>query len=259
LGTLISLLDVRKVYDNGEIKVPALRGVTLTVGRGELLAVRGSSGSGKSTLMNIIGCLDRPTSGTYLFDGRDTSRLSRRELARIRNGKLGFVFQGFNLLKRYRAAENVELPLLYAGVSARERRRRAAETLELVGLADRAGHTPGQLSGGQQQRVAIARALVNRPQVLVADEPTGNLDSRTGGEILGVLQRLHRELGQTILLVTHDPAVAERAPRQVTMRDGLIDSDVSRGQRTEAEGHRGQRTEDRGQGRTNGAAWCSSS
>jgi putative ABC transport system ATP-binding protein len=232
LGTLISLQDVRKVYHNGEVKVPALRGVSLTVLRGEFLAIRGSSGSGKSTLMNIIGCLDRPTSGTYLFEERDTSRLSRRELAHIRNRKLGFVFQGFNLLKRYSAVDNVALPLLYAGVSARERQQRAQEMLDLVGLADRAGHTPTQLSGGQQQRVAIARALVNQPQLLVADEPTGNLDSRTGEEILAVFERLHRDLGQTTIVVTHDAAVAERAPRQVAMRDGLIASDIARGQRS---------------------------
>ena len=232
MGTLISLKDIRKVYHNGEVKVPALRGVSLTVLRGEFLAIRGSSGSGKSTLMNIIGCLDRPTSGTYLFEERDTSRLSRRELAHIRNRKLGFVFQGFNLLKRYSAADNVALPLLYAGVSARERRQRAQEMLDLVGLADRAGHTPTQLSGGQQQRVAIARALVNQPQLLVADEPTGNLDSRTGEEILAVFERLHRDLGQTTIVVTHDAAVAERAPRQVAMRDGLIASDIARGQQT---------------------------
>jgi putative ABC transport system ATP-binding protein len=214
------------------VKVPALRGVSLEVGAGEFVAVRGSSGSGKSTLMNIIGCLDRPTSGTYHFAGRDTARLSRKELAHLRNRELGFVFQGFNLLRQYSALDNAALPLLYAGVTAAERKRRALEMLELVGLAARAGHTPTQLSGGQQQRVAIARALINRPRLLVADEPTGNLDSRTGEEILKVLERLNRERGQTILLVTHDPAVAERAPRQITVRDGLIDADISQFEHT---------------------------
>jgi putative ABC transport system ATP-binding protein len=227
LGALISLTDVRKVYHTGEVKVPALRGVSLTVLPGEFVAIRGSSGSGKSTLMNIIGCLDRPTSGTYLFENRDTSRLGRTELARLRNQKFGFVFQGFNLLQRYPAVENVELPLLYSGVPARQRRQRALEMLDLVGLSDRAAHRPNQLSGGQQQRVAIARALVNRPQLLVADEPTGNLDSRTGQEILAAFEQLHNELGQTILLVTHDPAVADHAQRQVFVSDGLITSDVT--------------------------------
>jgi putative ABC transport system ATP-binding protein len=226
---IIALDNVHKTYDTGEVKVHALRGVSLTVLAGEFLAIAGASGSGKSTLMNLIGCLDRPTSGRYVLDGQDTSRMSRAELAHVRNRKLGFVFQGFNLLKRHSAVENVEMPLLYGGVGARERRRRALEVLALVGLTDRARHRPSQLSGGQQQRVAIARALVNRPQVLLADEPTGNLDSHTGSEILAEFERLNRELGQTIILVTHDSALAAHAPRQVTVSDGLIVSDTVRG------------------------------
>jgi putative ABC transport system ATP-binding protein len=226
MGTVIQLDNVTKVYDTGEVKVPALRGVSLKVLAGEYLTIVGASGSGKSTLMNILGCLDHPTSGTYRFDGQDVSKLSRTALAHLRNRKLGFVFQGFNLLKRHSAVENVELPLLYAGLSSRERRKRALKMLELVGLSDRANHLPNQLSGGQQQRVAIARALVNDPQVLLADEPTGNLDSKTGAEILAEFQRLNRELGQTIILVTHDPNIARCAPRQVTVKDGLIESDV---------------------------------
>jgi putative ABC transport system ATP-binding protein len=226
VATIIGLDNVHKVYDTGAVKVPALRGVSLTVLSGEFVAVMGASGSGKSTLMNIIGCLDHATNGTYLFDGKDVSRLNRRELAQIRNRKLGFVFQGFNLLKRHTAAENVELPLLYAGLSARERRQRALETLKLVGLEDRALHLPNQLSGGQQQRVAIARALVNQPQILLADEPTGNLDSRTGEEILREFEHINRDQGQTIVMVTHDADIAAHAGRQVTMRDGLIESDV---------------------------------
>jgi putative ABC transport system ATP-binding protein len=177
--------------------------------------------------MNIIGCLDRPTEGIYRFDGQDVSQLSRRELAHLRNRKLGFVFQGFNLLKRHSARENVELPLIYAGVAAPERRRRALAMLEMVGLADRAGHMPTQLSGGQQQRVAIARSLVNEPQILLADEPTGNLDSKTGAEIIDEFKRLNREIGQTIIIVTHDPGIAAQAHRQIVVKDGLIETDVS--------------------------------
>jgi putative ABC transport system ATP-binding protein len=216
------------VYDTGAVQVPALRGVSLQILRGEFVAIMGASGSGKSTLMNIIGCLDHPTGGTYHFDGVDVGKLDRTQLAHIRNRKLGFVFQGFNLLKRHPAIENVELPLLYAGISPSERRRRADEMLKLVGLSDRSHHMPNQLSGGQQQRVAIARALVNSPQIILADEPTGNLDSKTGEEIMNEFQRLNRELGQTIVMVTHEPEIAAYATRQITVRDGLIGSDVSR-------------------------------
>ncbi len=226
LGNVIELEDVWKVYATGEVKVPALRGVSLAIDRGEFVAIVGASGSGKSTLMNLLGFLDRPTSGTYRFCGKDVSRLSRTDLAHLRNQKLGFVFQGFNLLRRHAAVENVELPLLYAGVPARDRRERALEMLKMVGLADRAWHHPNQLSGGQQQRVAIARALVNQPEVLLADEPTGNLDSKTGKEILAEFRRLNHEHGQTIILVTHDPTIAAVAPRVITVKDGLIESDI---------------------------------
>jgi putative ABC transport system ATP-binding protein len=223
---IIELQDVHKVYATGAVAVHALRGVSLSVAPGEFVAIVGSSGSGKSTLMNVLGCLDQPTRGVYRFERQDVGRLGRRARARLRNAKLGFVFQGFNLLQRQTAVENVELPLLYAGLSPRKRRARALEVLDLVGLADRAGHLPNQLSGGQQQRVAIARALVNHPSVLLADEPTGNLDSRTGTEILGEFRRLNAEQGQTIILVTHDPAIAAWARRLVTVRDGLIASDL---------------------------------
>jgi putative ABC transport system ATP-binding protein len=223
---VIALENVHKVYDTGEVKVPALRGVSLQIAAGEFVAIMGASGSGKSTLMNIIGCLDRPTAGRYCFDGQDVSGLNRKELAHLRNHKLGFVFQGFNLLKRHSAVENVEMPLLYAGIPARRRRQRALEMLRIVGLQDRAAHMPNQLSGGQQQRTAIARALINQPQVLLADEPTGNLDSHTGTEVLLEFQRLHRERGQTIVIVTHDPAIAGFAARLVTVKDGLIEKDV---------------------------------
>ncbi len=226
MSSAIELDNVHKVYDTGAVKVPALCGVSLAIDTGEFVAVMGASGSGKSTLMNIIGCLDRPTDGTYRLDGRDVGRLDRAALARIRSQKLGFVFQGFNLLKRHTARENVELPLLYAGLSARQRRRRALEILDVVGLSDRADHLPNQLSGGQQQRVAIARALVNGPQIILADEPTGNLDSQTGDEILQELQRLNQDRNQTIILVTHDRDIAARAPRQITMRDGRIAHDL---------------------------------
>jgi putative ABC transport system ATP-binding protein len=225
MATVLALENVTKVYDTGEVKVHALRGVTLQIATGEFVAIMGASGSGKSTLMNIIGCLDKPTGGMYWFAGKDVSRLNRTQLARIRNHKLGFVFQGFNLLKRHSAVENVEMPLLYAGVSARARRQQALQMLRLVDLQDRANHMPNQLSGGQQQRVAIARALVNNPEILLADEPTGNLDSKTGAEILNEFQRLHREHGQTIIMVTHDDAIAACAVRLITMKDGEVASD----------------------------------
>jgi ABC-type lipoprotein export system ATPase subunit len=225
MSGIIELKDIHKVYQTGTVQVPALRGVSLTIEPGDFLAIVGTSGSGKSTLMNILGCLDHPTSGNYLFDGQDVARLSRTALAQLRNHKLGFVFQGFNLLKRHSAVENVVLPLLYAGLSPRQRRARALEMLGRVGLAERVHHMPSELSGGQQQRVAIARALVNRPQVLLADEPTGNLDSRTGAEILTEFQRLNRELRQTIILVTHDPTIARWVTRLVTVRDGCIAGD----------------------------------
>jgi putative ABC transport system ATP-binding protein len=231
MASIIALDNVTKVYDTGAVKVPALGGVSLQISRGEFVAIMGASGSGKSTLMNIIGCLDRPTAGTYLFGGEDVHRLGRTELAHVRNRKIGFVFQGFNLLKRHSAVENVAMPLLYAGMPARKRHKLALEMLRLVGLADRAGHMPNQLSGGQQQRAAIARALVNQPQVLLADEPTGNLDSKTGAEILREFQRLHRERGQTIIVVTHDASIAGYAARLVTVRDGLIESDVATSER----------------------------
>ncbi len=229
VGILIALDNIEKIYDTGAMKVQALCGVSLTVHSEEFMAIMGASGSGKSTLMNILGCLDRPTSGTYRFDGQDVSQLSRQELAHLRNRKLGFVFQGFNLLKRHSAVENVEMPLLYAGVSSAERRRRALAMLEIVGLADRGHHMPNQLSGGQQQRAAIARALINQPQIILADEPTGNLDSHTSDEILREFQKINQERGQTIIMVTHDPHIASYADRQIVVRDGLIESDSAVG------------------------------
>jgi putative ABC transport system ATP-binding protein len=227
VGRLIELSAVHKTYatDGGDVR--ALRGVTLTVEDGEFVALVGPSGSGKSTLMHLLGLLDRPTSGTYRFEGEDVSRLSRTALSALRNRKIGFVFQGSHLLPRQTAWENVAMPLLYAGLPARERKRRALELLARVGLTDRAHHRPNQLSGGQQQRVAIARALVNRPRLLLADEPTGNLDSATGAEILAEFQRLHRDGGLTVVLVTHDPTVAQTAERVVTLRDGQIVGDTT--------------------------------
>jgi putative ABC transport system ATP-binding protein len=223
---LISVRDLKKTYDLGETQVHALRGVTLDVLPGEFVALTGPSGSGKSTFMHLLGCLDRPTAGEYLFDGREVARTAKRELARIRNASVGFVFQGFNLLSRTTALENVELPLLYAGVSgARERHERAREALRAVGLGERLGHHPNQLSGGQQQRVAIARALVNHPKLLLADEPTGNLDTRTSIEVMDIFQRLNQEQGLTIVLVTHESDIAEYGTRIVAFRDGRVRGD----------------------------------
>jgi len=223
---VVETRELVKTYRMGDVEVPALRGISLSIGPGEFLAVMGASGSGKSTFMNLIGCLDRPTRGAYLLGGRDVGKLSRDQLARVRGQQIGFVFQGFNLLPRTSALENVELPLLYQGIASRERHRRASEALERVGLGDRLDHSPAQLSGGQQQRVAIARALVNRPALLLADEPTGNLDSRTSVEVMGIFQDLN-EQGLTVLLVTHEPDIAEHARRVVTFKDGLLLSDVA--------------------------------
>jgi len=224
---LVDACDLEKVYRTGDVDVPALRGVTLAIEAGEAVAIIGSSGSGKSTLMNIIGCLDRPTRGSYRLAGEEVARLDRDRLAAIRNRTIGFVFQSFNLLPRTSALENVELPLLYAGVRGDERRRRATRALERVGLGDRVRHLPSQLSGGQQQRVAIARALVAEPALLLADEPTGNLDSRTSLEIVSLFRELGRT-GITVVLVTHEREIADTAARVVEMRDGRIVSDVRR-------------------------------
>jgi putative ABC transport system ATP-binding protein len=222
---LIELEDIHKIYDSGgDVKVHALAGVTLSIAAGEFVAVMGPSGSGKSTLMNLLGCLDRPTSGRYLLDGKDVSKLDKNELAEVRNRTLGFVFQNFNLLSRTSALENVELPLVYANVPSRERKRRSIAALERVGLGERLDHTPNQLSGGQQQRVAIARALVSEPKIIFADEPTGNLDSRTSIEVMAMLQEL-APTGITIAVVTHEPDIAEFASRVVVVKDGLLKSD----------------------------------
>jgi putative ABC transport system ATP-binding protein len=221
---MIDLSNITKTYRMGEVDITVLSQVSLTVQRGELIAIMGPSGSGKSTLMNIIGCLDRPTSGVYHFENREISTLSDDELASVRNVKIGFVFQTFNLLPRFSALKNVEVPLIYSGVPARLRKERAKPLLEQVGLADRMNHRPTELSGGQQQRVAIARALVNNPSLLLADEPTGNLDSRSGAEILNILTDLNKQ-GVTIMVVTHDKDVAARCKRIINLKDGQIVGD----------------------------------
>ena len=221
---LIETRDLRKSYPMGTETVHALRGVSLQIARGEFVAIMGPSGSGKSTLMNLIGCLDTPTSGEYHLNGRDVSGMNDDELARIRNQEIGFVFQTFNLMPRATALHNVELPLIYAGMSARQRRKRAVAALELVELDNRMGHRPNELSGGQRQRVAIARALVNQPSIVLADEPTGNLDSRTGVEIMAIFEGLHRA-GNTIVLITHEAHVADHAGRAIQILDGAIHSD----------------------------------
>ncbi|HEY5401494.1 MAG TPA: ABC transporter ATP-binding protein [Pyrinomonadaceae bacterium] len=222
---VIELEHIHKTYTMGDVEVHALRGVSLTIREGEFVAIMGASGSGKSTTMNIIGCLDRPTKGSYVLDGEDVSEMSKDERADIRCQKIGFVFQGFNLLSRTSALENVELPMLYLGVDAAQRHQRAMEALAAVGLAGREQNHPNQLSGGQQQRVAVARSLVNSPALILADEPTGNLDSRTSVEVMEIFQRLNREMGITLVLVTHEPDIAEYAKRVVVFKDGKIKSD----------------------------------
>ncbi|HEX5042578.1 MAG TPA: ABC transporter ATP-binding protein [Candidatus Polarisedimenticolaceae bacterium] len=225
MPVLIDIQDVHKIYDMGEDKVRALDGVSLVIQEGEYVAIMGPSGSGKSTLMNLVGCLDTPTSGSYKLKGTEVAGMTDDELAAIRNGEIGFIFQTFNLLPRSDAVQNVELPLVYAGVPRRERRERAQEALKAVGLGDRMHHRPNEMSGGQRQRVAVARALVNRPSILMADEPTGNLDSKTGEEIMNLMDQLHAQ-GRTIILVTHEEDLALRAARVVRLRDGRVLSDV---------------------------------
>jgi putative ABC transport system ATP-binding protein len=220
---IILMQHVDKCYSLDGVEVQALRGVDLTVDSGEFVAIMGPSGSGKSTLMNVIGCLDLPDSGTYTLNGEDVTALGGDALARVRNRSIGFVFQSFNLLPRTSAVENVEMPLIYAGIAKQGRRQRAQVLMESLGLTDRMNHMPSQLSGGQQQRVAIARALVNRPPILLADEPTGNLDSRSGEEVMNILEELNRRDGVTIVLITHEPEIAKRADRMLTLRDGRLE------------------------------------
>jgi putative ABC transport system ATP-binding protein len=222
---VIRVENLHKFYEMGPTRVHALRGITLEIHRGEFLAIMGASGSGKSTFMNMLGCLDKPSDGVYLLEGTNVAELSRGELAQIRNQRVGFVFQGFNLLSRTSAVDNVELPLIYSGIRAKERHQRSRQALERVGLGERVHHVPSQLSGGQQQRVAVARALVNHPSILLADEPTGNLDSRTSVEIMQVFQELNESEGLTIMLVTHEPDIAAYSKRIITFRDGRVTRD----------------------------------
>jgi putative ABC transport system ATP-binding protein len=238
-NAIIQVQDLTKVYRFGEVEVHALRGVSLSIQRGEFLAIMGPSGSGKSTFMNILGFLDQPTHGQYLLEGISGERLSRDELAEIRNQKIGFVFQGFNLLARTSALENVQLPMIYARTSSLKRKEMAIKALSEVGLAGREHHHPNQLSGGEQQRVAIARALVNQPSIILADEPTGNLDSKTSIEIMGIFQRLNRDLGITIIMITHEPDIALYAKRNIHFKDGVVVDDRENSSRlTAAEGGR---------------------
>jgi putative ABC transport system ATP-binding protein len=227
MSTALQAVDVTRTYQMEGVQVPALRGVSVRIDAGEYVAIVGPSGSGKSTLMHLLGCLDRPSTGTMSIDGRDVAKLSDGELAELRNNTIGFVFQGFHLLARTSARDNVALPLLYRGVGRAERRQRAIAALETVGLGHRLDHRPGQLSGGEQQRVAIARALVGDPRVVLADEPTGNLDTRTGSEVMDLLERLNAERNVAVVLVTHELEIAARARRQIHIRDGVIESDVS--------------------------------
>jgi putative ABC transport system ATP-binding protein len=225
VDAVIIVEHLTKVYDLGEVRVEALRGVDVRVERGEFVTIMGASGSGKSTFLNILGCLDRPSTGRYLLDGVDVSQMSSDQLAEVRNKKIGFIFQSFNLLARTSAVDNVELPLLYSGTDSRDRRARALAALKATGLEGRAEHQPSQLSGGQQQRVAIARALVNQPSIILADEPTGNLDSQTSNEIMGIMQTLNDQQGITIMLVTHEPDIAQYAKRIILFKDGLVIED----------------------------------
>jgi putative ABC transport system ATP-binding protein len=225
VDAIIVIEQLKKTYDLGEVKVEAIRGIDVRIAHGEFVAIMGASGSGKSTFMNILGCLDRPTNGRYLLEGQDVSKMSSDQLAEIRNKKIGFVFQNFNLLARTSALENVEVPLLYDGTAYRDRHARALAALKAVGLESRAGHYPSQLSGGQQQRVAIARALVNQPAIILADEPTGNLDSETSVEIMGILQALNAQQGITIVLVTHESDIVRYAERVIVFKDGLVVED----------------------------------
>ena len=225
MSEVIRIENMRKIYDMGLTQVHALRGVDLKINENEYVALMGPSGSGKSTLMNLMGCLDSPTDGTYYLDGINVSTMSDSDLAEVRNHKIGFVFQTFNLLPRLSALDNVALPLVYAGMSRRDREQRAQEVLESVGLGDRSDHKPNELSGGQRQRVAIARALVNRPSIILADEPTGNLDTKTSIEIMTIFEKIHQQ-GNTVILVTHEPDIAEHAHRIVRLRDGAVESDL---------------------------------